>query len=110
LPYTFGIDELTREVLLLGVNRTGTWLFFDIVPYGMQTQEYPFPSPPRNMLRYTAIEEAIRLARSSGMTKVEIVRALGGSTPYSEAMKIAKRAAPILGLTVKAFMELRRNR
>ena len=62
------------------------------------------------MLRYTDIDEAIKLARLQGMTTIEIVRALSGSTAYAEALKIAKRAAPILGLSVKAFMELRRNR
>jgi hypothetical protein len=62
------------------------------------------------MLRCTDIEEAIRLARIAGMTTIQIVRTLGGSVPYPEALRIAKRAAPILGLTVKAFMELRRNR
>ena len=62
------------------------------------------------MLRYTDIEEAIRLARLSGMTTIQIVRVLSGSTPYSEALKIAEKAAPILGLSIKAFMELRRNR
>ncbi len=62
------------------------------------------------MLRYTDIEEAIRLARLSGMTTIQIVRALSGSVSYAEALRIAKKAAPPLRLTVKAFMELRRNR
>lgn len=63
-----------------------------------------------HLLRYTNIEETIRLARLAGMRTIQIVRALSGSVPYSEALKIAQKAAPILGLTVKAFMELRRNR
>lgn len=62
------------------------------------------------MLRYTDIEEAIRLARLSGMSTIEIVRTLSGSVPHAEALKIAKKAAPILRLSVRAFMELRRNR
>lgn len=62
------------------------------------------------MLRYTDIEEAIRLARLQGISTIVIVRALTGSVPYAEALKIAQKAAPILGLSVKAFMELRRNR
>lgn len=62
------------------------------------------------MLRYTDIEEAIRLARLSGMSTIQIVRALSGSTTHAEALRIAKKAAALLGLTVKAFMELRRNR
>jgi hypothetical protein len=62
------------------------------------------------MLRYTNIEESIRRARLAGMTTMQIVRVLSGSVPHAEALKIAKKAAPILGLTVKAFMELRQNR
>ncbi|HEX7516700.1 MAG TPA: hypothetical protein VF345_05375 [Chthoniobacterales bacterium] len=62
------------------------------------------------MLRYTDIEEAIRLARLHGMSTIEIVRALSGSAPHAEALKIAKKAAPKLGLSIKAFMDLRRNR
>ncbi|MDQ2824639.1 MAG: hypothetical protein M3R29_04250 [Verrucomicrobiota bacterium] len=62
------------------------------------------------MLRYTDIEEAIRLARLAGMSTIQIVRALSGSVPYSEALEIARRAAPLLGLSIKEFMELRRNR
>jgi hypothetical protein len=62
------------------------------------------------MLRYTNVEEAVRLARLNGMTTIEIVRALSGSVPYSEALKIAQKAAPVLRISVKAFMELRRNR
>lgn len=65
---------------------------------------------PNRMLRYANIEEVIRLARLAGMTTTQIVRILSGAVPYGEALKIAKKAAPILGLSVKAFMELRRNR
>ena len=62
------------------------------------------------MLRYTNIEEAIKLARTKGITTIEIVRALSGGVAYSEALKIAQKAAPVLRISVKTFMELRRNR
>jgi hypothetical protein len=62
------------------------------------------------MLRYTNLEEAIRLARAAGMTTTEIVRVLSGSVPYAEALQIARRAAPLLGISLKTFMDLRRNR
>ena len=62
------------------------------------------------MLRYTNIEEAIRLARLAGMSTIRIVRTLSGAVPYSEALQIARKAAPLLGLSIKEFMELRRNR
>ena len=55
------------------------------------------------MLRYTNIEEAIRLARLQGISVVAIVRALSGAVPDAEALKIASKAAPILGISVKAY-------
>jgi len=61
------------------------------------------------MLRYTDIEEAIRLARLAGMSTIRIVRVLSGAVP-SEALQIARKAVPLLGLSIKEFMELRRNR
>jgi hypothetical protein len=38
------------------------------------------------MLRYTDLEEAIRLARAAGMNTIQIVRAFSGSVPYVEAL------------------------
>jgi len=61
------------------------------------------------MLRYTDITEAIRLARLAGMSTIQIVRALSGSVPYNDALEIARKAAPLLGISIKQFMELRRN-
>ena len=62
------------------------------------------------MLRYTDIAEAIRLARLAGMSTIQIVRALSGSVPHSEALEIARKAAPLLRISIKQFMDLRRNR
>jgi hypothetical protein len=62
------------------------------------------------MLRYTNIEEAIRLAQAHGMSTIQIVRILSGSVPYSEALKIARKAAPFLDISVREFLNLRRNR
>jgi len=62
------------------------------------------------VLRYTDIAEAIRLARLAGMSTIQIVRVLSGAVPYSEALKIARKAAPLLGISIKEFMDLRRNR
>ena len=62
------------------------------------------------MLRYTNVEEAIRLARAHGMSTIQIVRILSGSVPYIDALKIARKAAPYLGISVREFLNLRRNR
>ena len=62
-----------------------------------------------DFLRYTDLASAIHLARGAGMTTIQIVRALSGALPHSEALKTAKRAAPLLDLTVAEFMRLRKN-
>ena len=62
-----------------------------------------------SFLRYTDLASAIQLARANGLTTAEIVRALTGSMSYAEAHKIARRAAPILEITVPEFLRLRKN-
>ena len=61
-------------------------------------------------LRYRNIEEVVRMARAQGISTIQIVRILSGSVTYAEALRIARKAAPVLGISVKAFLELRRNR
>jgi hypothetical protein len=61
------------------------------------------------ILRYTDLAHAIQLARANDMSDREIVRALTGSMSYEEARKTAQRAAPLLEITIKEFMELRKN-
>ncbi|MCE0522271.1 MAG: hypothetical protein LV480_05105 [Methylacidiphilales bacterium] len=61
------------------------------------------------ILRFTDLPTAVKLALEDGMTKRQIVRLLTGSTPYAEARKTAERAAPLLDITVTEFMRLRKN-
>jgi hypothetical protein len=61
------------------------------------------------ILRYTDLAGAIQLAKSSGMTTREIVRELSHGMTYMEALKLAKRAAPLLDIGVLQFMRLRKN-
>jgi hypothetical protein len=44
------------------------------------------------------------------MTTVEIVRELSRGMAHADALKLAKRAAPLLGISVADFMRHRRNR
>lgn len=67
-------------------------------------------SMPDSFLRYTDLASAVQRARGAGLTTIQIVRALSGATPHEEALKLAKRAAPLLDLTVEKFMELRKNK
>ena len=62
-----------------------------------------------DILRYTDLAHAIQLARANGLNDREIVRALTGSISFEDARKIAQRAAPLLEITIKEFMELRKN-
>jgi hypothetical protein len=61
------------------------------------------------ILRYTDLAHTIQMARAHGFTTREIVRVLSGSLPYAEVRELAKRAAPLLGLTVQEFLNLRKN-
>jgi len=61
------------------------------------------------ILRYTDIAAAIQLAKSSGMTTREIVRELSWGMSYVDALKLAKKAAPLLDIGVMQFMRLRKN-
>ncbi len=61
------------------------------------------------ILRYTDLTTAIKLALEEGMSNQQIVRLLTGSTTYEEARKTAVRAAPLLNITVAEFMRLRKN-
>ncbi len=62
-----------------------------------------------HILRYTDLAAAIQLAKSAGMTTREIARELTRGMTYSDALKFAKRAAPLLDITVAEFMRLRRK-
>ena len=63
-----------------------------------------------SFLRYTDLAAAIQLARSRGLTTVQIVRALSANMTYAEALILARRAASLLDIKIAEFMRLRRNR
>ncbi|MBI3877796.1 MAG: hypothetical protein HY300_17855 [Verrucomicrobia bacterium] len=61
------------------------------------------------ILRYTDLATAIQLARATGLTTREIVRAFTGGRTHTDTLVLAKKAAPLLDITVSEFMEMRRN-
>jgi len=63
-----------------------------------------------SFLRYTDLAAAIQMAKSRGMTDAQIVRALSADMSYADALVLARRAAPLLDMTVSEFLRLRRNR
>jgi hypothetical protein len=77
--------------------------FYEAFPRKFFLASSLFPFLNLVVLRYTNIEEAIRLARIARMSTIQIVRALSGSVPYSEALEIARKAAPLLGISLKEY-------
>jgi hypothetical protein len=61
------------------------------------------------ILRYTDLAAAIQLAKANDITTREIARELTRGMIYSDALKFAKRAAPLLDISVAEFMRLRKN-
>lgn len=60
-------------------------------------------------MRYTDLAAAIQLAKANGMTTREIVRELTRGMTYSDALKHAHMAAPLLDIGVMEFMRMRKN-
>jgi hypothetical protein len=61
------------------------------------------------ILRYTDLAALIQMAKARGWSNERIVRELSTGLPYAEALNLARRAAPLLNLTVSEFMRLRKN-
>ena len=61
------------------------------------------------ILRYTDLAAAIQLAKANGMTTQEIVRELTRGMTYKEVRQFARKAAPLLDVSVASFLEMRRN-
>ncbi len=59
--------------------------------------------------RYTDLAGSIQLAKANGMATIQIVRVLSGNLSYAEVLKLARRAAPLLEISVAEFMSLRKN-
>jgi hypothetical protein len=62
-----------------------------------------------HILRYTDLAALIQMARSRGWPTIKIVRAMSSGLPYADALKLARKAAPLLDITVAEFLRLRKN-
>jgi hypothetical protein len=51
----------------------------------------------------------IQMARSRGWPTIKIVRAMSSGLPNADALKLARKAAPLLDITVSEFLRLRKN-
>ncbi len=60
-------------------------------------------------LRYTDLAAAIQLAKSHEMTDAQIIRALTANMVYKDSLKLARRAAPLMDVSIQEFMQCRKN-
>ena len=62
-----------------------------------------------HILRYTDLAAVIQMAKSRGWSTERIVREMSAGLPYREAMNLARKAAPLLDITISEFMQFRKN-
>ncbi len=62
-----------------------------------------------HILRYTDLAAVVQMAKARGWPTSRIVREMCSGLPYLEAMKLARKAAPLLDIPVSEFMRLRKN-
>jgi hypothetical protein len=62
-----------------------------------------------NILRYTDLAALIQMARARGWPTERIVREVSGGMTYADARELARKAAPLLDITVSEFMRMRKN-
>ena len=62
------------------------------------------------ILRYTDLAAAIQLAKANDMTNQEIVRELTRGMSYEEALKLARRAAPLLDMGIMEIYAAKEKR
>ena len=62
-----------------------------------------------HILRYTDLAALVQMAKARGWPTERIVREMSAGLSYSAAMDLARKAAPLLDITVLEFMRLRKN-
>jgi len=62
-----------------------------------------------HILRYTDLAAVVQMAKARGWPTSRIVREMCSGLPYLEAMKLARKAAPLLDIPVSEFRRLRKN-
>jgi hypothetical protein len=83
-----------------------------MVQQRLEFRESLVKSPPvsdENLLRYTDLAAVIQMAKARGWSTGRIVREMSSGLPYVATIKLARRAAPLLDISVSDFMRLRKN-
>jgi hypothetical protein len=62
-----------------------------------------------NILRYTDLAAVIQMAKARKWTTARIVREMSSGLTYVDALRLARKAAPLLDISVPDFMRLRKN-
>jgi hypothetical protein len=62
-----------------------------------------------HILRYTDLAAVIQMAKARGWPTMRIVRTMSLGLTHADALKLARKAAPLLDITVAEFMRLRKN-
>jgi hypothetical protein len=62
-----------------------------------------------HILRYTDLAAVIQMAKARDWPTMRIVREMSAGLSYAEGMKLARKAAPLLDISVSEFMRLRKN-
>ena len=62
-----------------------------------------------HILRYTDLAAIIQMARARGWSTMKIVRAMSAGLTYADTLELARKATPLLDITVSEFMRLRKN-
>jgi hypothetical protein len=61
-----------------------------------------------NILRYTDLAALVQMARARGWPTGRIVREMSRGLTYADALTLARKAAPLLDISVSEFMKLRK--
>ncbi len=62
-----------------------------------------------SILRYSDLAAVIQMALARGFSTGKIVREMSAGLSYADALKLARKAAPLLDISVAEFMRYRRN-
>ena len=62
-----------------------------------------------HILRYTDLAAVIQMAKARGWPTARIVREMSSGLPYVQTTELARKAAPLLDISVSEFMRLRKN-
>lgn len=75
----------------------------------MTTVPQIFSMSDENILRYTDLAAVIQMAKSRGWSTVRIVREMSAGLTYADTLRLARKAAPLLDISVTQFMRMRKN-